>query len=153
MAILRVLGPLAAGLALLLTSQVASTQTVGTRVSNFAKVNSGDDPIKAGGQSGLLFDEGETSVSGALVCVQSARTLRGSLQDTVRSIGPDPRLHDVRDVTRAGPRPKTDSPALTDQERERYIRAFGRKEISRDGWTVFRPVFVYDLRVRDDDDS
>ena len=62
----------------------------------------------------------------------------------------NPQLRDVRDFANPDPRPKADSPALT-EAREGYIGAFGRTENWLQECTVFGPESVYDLRERSED--
>ena len=107
--------------------------------------------IAAGGRSRLLFEEGESSVTSALLWLGGVRPLRGGLRDAVEFAERDPKLRDVRDFANPDPRPKAGSPALPD-DREGYIGAFGRKENWLEGWTVFGPESVYDLRERGDDE-
>ena len=64
----------------------------------------------------------------------------------------NPRLRDVRDYANPDPRPKPSSPALADGA-EGYIGAFGQEENWLEGWTVFGPESVYDLRQRVEEDD
>ena len=108
--------------------------------------------IEARDRSGLLFADGESSVTSALLYLNGFRQLRGGLQDAVEFISRIPKLRDVRDFPNPDPRPKADSPALAD-EGDGYIGAFGKKENWLEEWTVFGPESVYDLRERDDEEN
>ena len=133
---------------------------VALRLSTGSGVRAGDllatrfagGAIDARGRSGLLFAEGESSVTSSLLYLNGVRQLRGSLRDVVEFINRDPKLRDVRDFANPDPRPKANSPALSD-EAEGYIGAFGREENWLDEWTVFGPESVYDLRERDEEDD
>ena len=110
--------------------------------------------IEAGDRSALLFWDGESWVSSALLYRNGPflerRQLRGGLDAGVDLIDEDPKLEDVRWFASPDPRPKLDSPALPD-DREGYIGAFDREENWLEGWTLFGPESVYDLRWRSDD--
>ncbi|MDE0222122.1 MAG: hypothetical protein OXJ90_22845 [Spirochaetaceae bacterium] len=108
--------------------------------------------IDACGRSALLFDEGESSVSGALLYLNGFRQLRGGIEGAVEFIRRQPKLRDVRDFPNPDPRPKAKSPALPD-EGDGYIGAFDREENWLEGWTVFGPESVYDLSQRDHGDN
>ena len=117
--------------------------------------------IEAGGRSSLLFREGESAVSGALLHSSGFRPLRGVPRDAVEVISRDPKLRDVRDFPNPDPRPKADSPALRElppSDREiapgwNYIGAFDSKENWLEEWTVFGPESAYDLRQREEDEN
>ena len=111
--------------------------------------------IEARGRSGLLFDEGESSLAGSLLYRNGhvgRRQLRGGLDAGIEFLEADPKLRDVRDFPNPDPRPKADSPALAD-EGDGYIGAFGTKENWLEEWTVFGPESVYDLREGDDGEN
>ena len=109
----------------------------------------GGGAIHASGRSRLLFGEGESSVSGALLYLNGSPQLPVGIAGQVQFDDRDPKLRDVRDFANPDPRPKPASPALSDGA-EGYIGAFGRKENWLEEWTVFGPESVYDLRQRDD---
>ena len=117
--------------------------------------------IKAGGRSALLFGEGESAVSGALLYKAGFRPLRGVPRDAVEVISEDPRLRDVREFPNPDPRPKADSPALWElppldrlpAPGRNYIGAFDDRENWLEEWTVFGPESVYDLRQREEDEN
>ena len=121
----------------------------GVRISDLLATRFGGGAIDARGRSALLFREGESSVTGALLWVNGRPLLRDGIQNYVDFIAHrDTKLRDVRDFANPDPRPKVDSPALPD-EGEGYIGAFGRKENWLEEWTVFGPESVYDLRELD----
>ena len=108
--------------------------------------------IEARGRSGLLFEEGESSVTSALLYLNGVRPLKGGIQEAVEFISRRPKLRDVRWFANPDPRPKADSLALP-EEGEGYIGAFGREENWLEEWTVFGPESAYDLRERSDDEE
>ena len=123
----------------------------GVRISDLLATRFGRAAIEASGRSALLFREGESSVTGALLWGNGAPQLRGGIANDIEFIGwRDPKLRDVRDFANPDPRPKADSRALH-EEGEGYIGAFGRKQNWLDEWTVFGPESVYDLREAGDD--
>ncbi len=124
----------------------------GVRVSDLLTTHFPARAIDARGRSALLFSEGESAVSGALLYRSGTRPLRGTGQDAVEFIDKDPELRDVRDFANPDPRPKVNSPALPDG-REGYIGAFGKDENWLEEWTVFGPESVYDLRERAEEDD
>ena len=113
--------------------------------------------IKAGGRSSLLFGEGESVVSGALLHSAGIPPLRGVPRDAVEVISRDPKLRDMRDFPNPDPRPKADSPALRElppSDREiapgwNYIGAFDSRKNWLEKWTVFGPESTFDLAERD----
>ncbi len=108
--------------------------------------------IEARGRSGLLFAEGESSVTSALLYLNGVRPLKGGIQEAVEFISRRPKLRDVRWFANPDPRPKADSLALP-EEGEGYIGAFGREENWLEEWTVFGPESVYDIRQRSEDEN
>ena len=121
----------------------------GVRISDLLATRFGGGAIDARGRSALLFREGESSVTGALLWVNGRPLLRDGIQDMVDFIAHrDTKLRDVRDFANPDPRPKADSAALH-EEGEGYIGAFGPKQNWLDEWTVFGPESVYDLRELD----
>ena len=108
--------------------------------------------IRASGRSRLLFSEGESAVSGALLYLNGSPQLPVGIADAVPYDERNPKLRDVRDFANPDPRPKPSSPALTD-DAEGYIGAFGRKDNWLEEWTVFGPESVYDLRLRADEEN
>ena len=91
--------------------------------------------IEAGGRSALLFHEGASAVTGALLRFNGPPQLRGGIQDAVEYVDHDPQLRDVRWFANPDPRPKPGSPALPDEGG--YIGAFGTDENWLEQWTVF----------------
>ncbi len=108
--------------------------------------------IEARGRSALLFGEGESSVTSALLYLNGVHQLRGGIQQAVEFISRPPRLRDVRWFANPDPRPKADSQALP-EEGEGYIGAFAEEENWLEEWTVFGPESLYDLRERSDDEE
>ena len=121
----------------------------GVRVGDLLATRFLAGAIDARGRSALLFHEGESSVTGALLWSNGHRQLLGGIQDTVEFLNRNPKLRDVRDFANPDPRPKANSPALPD-EGEGYIGAFGKDENWLEEWTVFGPESVYDLRNTED---
>ena len=123
----------------------------GVKARDLVATRFGGGAIDARGRSALLFHEGESSVTGALLWVNGRPLLRDGIQDMVDFIAHrDTKLRDVRDFANPDPRPKADSAALH-EEGEGYIGAFGRKQNWLEEWTVFGPESVYDLREAGDD--
>ena len=122
----------------------------GVRVREFLATGFLAGAVKADGRSALLFGEGESSLSGALLYRNGARQLRGVLGDAAEVISRDPKLRDVRDFPNPDPRPKADSPALPD-EGQGYIGAFDSTKNWLEKWTVFGPESAYDLRQREEE--
>ena len=115
----------------------------------------GGGALRASDRSRLLFDEGESSLASSLLYRNGhvgRGQLRGGLYAGIQFLEADPKLRDVRDFPNPDPRPKANSPALTD-EGEGYIGAFGRKENWLEEWTEFGPESEYDLRERDEEDN
>ena len=104
------------------------------------------------GRAGLLFVEGTSSVTDALLYLNGFHQVRGPLRDRLEFISWNPELRDVRDFPNPDPRLKPDSPALKD-EGAGYIGAFGRTENWLQEWTVFGPESAYDLRERGEDEN
>ena len=117
----------------------------GVRARDLLAIRFLDGAIDARGRSALLFDEGGSSVSGALLHLNGDRQLEGGIRDAVEFIARDPQLRDERWFANPDPRPKAGSPALH-SDGEGYIGAFGRKENWLEGWTVFGPESAYDTR-------
>ena len=132
--------------------------------------------IDAGQRAGLLFEEGVSSVSSALLHRNGIRPgpgqLRGGIAAGDEIIDRDPRLRDVRYFANPDPRPKANSPALKpdeDGEPEApaaladadpdggqpaapdYIGAFGKHENWLEEWTLFGAEADYDARGADGD--
>ena len=112
----------------------------------------GGGAIRASGRSRLLFSEGESAVSGALLYLNGSPQLPVGIADVVPYDERNPKLRDVRDFSNPDPRPKPSSPALADDS-EGYVGAFGRTENWLEEWTVFGPESVYDLRQRADEEN
>ena len=124
----------------------------GVQARDLLATRFGGGAVRATGRSRLLFEEGERSVTSALLYLNGFRRLSGGLQDRVEFISRSPKLRDVRDIANPDPRPKANSPALTD-EGEGYIGAFGKDENWLEEWTVFGPESAYDLREPSDDEE
>ena len=77
----------------------------GTRVRDMLATRFLGGTIAAGDRSGLLFDESESSVNGALLYLNGVRQLPGGLRDTVEFAHRDPKLRDVRAFANPDPRP------------------------------------------------
>ena len=133
----------------------------GVSVSDLLATGFRGGGIKAVGRSALLFRDGESAVSDALLYKAGFRPLRGVPRDAVEVISEDPRLREVREFPNPDPRPKADSPALWElppldrlpAPGRNYIGAFGDRENWLEEWTVFGPESVYDLRQREEDED
>ena len=121
----------------------------GVRVRDLLATNFNAGAIEARGRSALLFSEGESSISGALLWVNGAPQVGYWIRDAVEFIYRNPRLRDVRWFANPDPRPKEESPALPD-EGEGYIGAFGKDENWLEEWTVFGAESDYDPRNTED---
>ncbi len=108
--------------------------------------------LRASGRSRLLFGEGESSLTGALLWLNGSPQVPAGIAKDEDFEVRNPKLRDVRDFADPDPRPKADSPALT-IERKGYIGAFGRSENWLKEWTVFGPESVYDIRQRSEDEN
>ncbi len=108
--------------------------------------------IDAHVRSAMLFDEGESEVSGALLWTIGSPLLRNGIRDSVDFSVKNPKLRDVRDFANPDPRPKLVMSTFT-FERENYIGAFGWDKNWIEEWTVFGPESVYDLRERDAEEN
>ena len=122
-------------------------------------------PLAAGPRAVLLFEEGASSVSSSIFWLEGVRLRRGPLRSSVDAGRIDymsrlPRLLDVRWFANPDPRPKASSAALKKEPPERpgegapgseYIGALGKDENWLEGWTVFGPESVYDIRERDEE--
>lgn len=119
----------------------------GLRARDLLVTSFGGGAIRAGSRAMLLFEDGESSVNGALLYLNGAGRgqLRGGLTGGVEFVDHDPKLRDVRWFANPDPRPRASSPALAD-DREGYIGAFDRDENWLEQWTVFGPESLYDLR-------
>ena len=105
--------------------------------------------IRAETRTVLLFEDGESSVTSALLYRNGFRQLRGGIQDGVVFLSLDPKLRDARWVANPDPRPRADSPALSDAA-EDYIGAFGKDANWLNEWTVFGAESDYDTRNTED---
>ena len=105
--------------------------------------------IWAGIRTVQLFEDGESSVTSALLYRNGLRRLRGGIHDEVEFLSLDPKLRDVRFFANPDPRPKPDSPALP-EEGEGYIGAFGIDANWLEQWTVFGAESAYDTRNTED---
>ena len=101
--------------------------------------------IDAHVRSAMLFDEGESEVSGALLWNIGSPLLRNGIKDSVDFSVKNPKLRDVRDFANPDPRPKLVMSTFT-FERKHYIGAFDWDKHWIEEWTVFGPESVYDLR-------
>ena len=126
----------------------------------------GGGAIDAGGREALLFGEGESSVTRAILYRNGFRPgagqLRGGIAAGVEFEDRDPRLRNTFWEANPDPRPVTGSPALsttnpTDQAAEgeaatgaAYIGAFGKDENWLEEWTFFGPESDFDTRGTDD---
>ncbi len=108
--------------------------------------------IDAHVRSAMLFDEGESEVSGALLWNIGSPLLRNGIRDSVDFSVRNPKLRDVRYFANPDPRPKLVMSTFT-FERENYIGAFGWDKNWIEEWTVFGPESVYDLRERDAEEN
>ncbi len=128
----------------------------GVAVRDVLVTRFGRGAIDARGRSALLFTEGESSVTGALLHLNGTRPgggqVRGDMLAEVEFTDPNPKLRDVRDFANPDPRPKAESPALPD-EGEGYIGAFGEEDNWLEEWTVLGPESVYDTRERDEEEN
>ena len=122
----------------------------GVQARDLLALRFGGGALRAAGRSRLLFGEGLSSLSGALLWLNGAPQIPGSLAEQAEFAVRNPQLRDVRGFANPDPRPKAGSPALTD-ERNGYIGAFSRTHNWLNEWTVFGPESVYDLRQRDDE--
>ena len=131
---------------------VALRLTVGSGVQarDLLATRFGGGAVRATGGSRLLFGDGTSSLSGALLRLNGSPQLPGSIAEAADFSARDPQLRDVREFANPDPRPKADSAALT-AERNGYIGAFSRTQNWLDQWTVFGPESVYDLRQRVDE--
>ena len=105
--------------------------------------------IRAGTRTVLLFEDGESSVTSALLYRNGFRQLRGGIQDGVEFLSLDPKLRDARWFANPDPRPRADSPALPDTANG-YIGAFGLDANWLEEWTVFGAESDYDTRNTED---
>ena len=110
----------------------------------------GGGAVRASGRSRLLFGEGASAITSALLYLNGSPQVPGDLAAAAEFSARNPKLRDVREFANPDPRPKADSPALTDED-EGYIGAFGREENWLEEWTAFGPESVYDLRQREDE--
>ncbi len=108
--------------------------------------------IDAHVRSAMLFDEGESEVSGALLWNIGSPLLRNGIRDSVDFSVRNPKLRDVRYFANPDPRPKLVMNTFT-FERENYIGAFDWDKHWIEEWTVFGPESVYDLRERDAEEN
>ena len=108
--------------------------------------------IDAHVRSAMLFDEGESEVSGALLWNIGSPLLRNGIRDSVDFSVRNPKLRDVRYFANPDPRPKLVMSTFT-FERENYIGAFDWDKHWIEEWTVFGPESVYDLRERDAEEN
>ena len=122
----------------------------GVQARDLLAIRFGGGALRAAGRSRLLFGEGESSLYGALLWLNGAPQIPGSLAEDAEFAVRNPQLRDVRGFANPDPRPKAASPALT-EERNGYIGAFSRTQNWLNEWTVFGPESVYDLRQRDED--
>ena len=105
----------------------------------------GGGAIAASSRSALLFAEGESGVSSALLHRNGHRPrqgqLRGNIAAGVDLTDRDPKLRDTRLFANPDPRPKADSPALKQDgaAQPAYIGAFGKDLNWLEEWTVFGP--------------
>ena len=115
----------------------------------------GGGAIAASSRSALLFAEGESGVSSALLHRNGHRPrqgqLRGNIAAGVDFTDRDPKLRDTRLFANPDPRPKASSPALKkDRDAQpAYVGAFGRDLNWLEEWTVFGPEEDYDPREAD----
>ena len=133
----------------------------GVRARDLLATNFGGGAIDARARSALLFRDGESSVTTALLFVNGVRPLRG-VYDTVEFINRDPRLRDVRWFANPDPRPRLASPALRPAEAEtgeegpaepHYIGAFGEDTNWLEEWTFFGSESDYDTTGENDGDN
>ena len=126
----------------------------GLRSRDLLVTGFGGGAINAGNRTALLFEDGESSVSDALLYLNGPgrRQVRGGLNVGIEFVDLDPKLRDVRWFANPDPRLKASSPALED-DREGYIEAFDREVNWLQEWTVFGPESVYDLRQRPDEEN
>ena len=144
----------------------------GVRARDLLATSFGDGAIEASGRSTLMFIEGESWVSGALLhrngTFPGNRQVRGGVRPRVDFIDRKPDLRDVRDFGNPDPRPHADSPALLEYSPSApapepataaargadgepanevpYIGAFGEEQNWLEEWTVFGPEEEYDTR-------
>ena len=108
--------------------------------------------IDARGRSALLFGDGESTISDALLYLNGVRQLRSGVADAVEFSDRDPKLHDVRYFANPDSRPKVGSPAL-DEGGVGYVGAFGKTENWLEEWTLFGKESDYDTRETNDADG
>ena len=122
----------------------------GLRVDRLLATHFGGGALRVIGRSHQLFDRGDSSLAGALLWLSGSPQVPAGLADAAEFVARKPRLRDARDFANPDPRPKPDSPALTDGV---YIGAFDRTGKLLEGWMVFGPESVYDLRERVEEDD
>ena len=108
--------------------------------------------VRAGGRSLFLFGEGESSIHSSLLWLNGSPQVPGLLAQAVEFSVRNPALRDVRDFANPDPRPKPSIDLVSwtldvdANRRAGYVGAFGWKQNWLEGWTVFGPESVYDLR-------
>ena len=147
----------------------------GVRTGDLLAMGFGQAAIEASGRSTLMFIEGQSWVSGALLHRNGTIPGNGQLQGGVRPglafIDRKPDLRDVRDFANPDPRPHSDSPAMLEctpagppiaparaatgtaaesPKEAHYIGAFGDEKNWIEERTVFGPEAEYDTRGTDD---
>ena len=121
----------------------------GLTARNLLATRFGGGGIRTGTRAALLFADGESSVTEALLYLNGVHQLGGGIQDEVEFVQRDPSLRDVRWFANPEPRPKPNSPALPD-EGEGYIGAFAKDHNWLRDWTVFGAESDYDPRNTED---
>ena len=146
----------------------------GVQARDLLATGFGEGAIDASGRSTLMFHEGESWVSGALLHrngnVPGNGQLRGGVRPGVQFIDRKPDLRDVRYFANPDPRPESDSPAMLEYspaepppapagdstgpdggppKEAAYIGAFGDEENWLEEWTVFGSDSDYDPRNTD----
>ena len=133
----------------------------GVRARDLLATSFGGGAIDARARSALLFRDGQSSVTAALLYLNGVRQLRG-VYETVEFIHRNPRLRDVRWFANPDPRPRLASPALRPAEAEtgeegpaepHYIGAFGEDTNWLEEWTFFGSESDYDTTGEDEGDN